>query len=189
MNNEFGRVRIIKEWNCWNNDIHCEEKQIERQGRSLHYPFTFKINEKNMSGIFSSTTDIAYYETTLSSCTCYDFTERQLPCKHIYRLAVELGIIEIFNRPHKFDRETLDKVRVSSDIDNEPEQIKRQNSAMTPTCKPVEIDFENKIASFKGSGKSPYQTTPTSCTCRDFIIRRLPCKHIYRLRYELDNWQ
>ena len=33
------------------------------------------------------------YETTLNSCTCSDFQKRQLPCKHIYKLAMILGEI------------------------------------------------------------------------------------------------
>lgn len=34
------------------------------------------------------------YETTLKHCTCVDFNRRKLPCKHMYRLAMELGIIK-----------------------------------------------------------------------------------------------
>ncbi len=35
------------------------------------------------------------YTVTLSSCTCNDFSRRHLPCKHIYRLAAELGLIDL----------------------------------------------------------------------------------------------
>lgn len=31
------------------------------------------------------------YETALDSCICSDFKKRQLPCKHIYKLAMMLG--------------------------------------------------------------------------------------------------
>lgn len=31
------------------------------------------------------------YTTTLNSCTCPDFTHRHIPCKHMYRIAIELG--------------------------------------------------------------------------------------------------
>lgn len=34
------------------------------------------------------------YETSLKHCTCVDFNRRKLPCKHMYRLAMELGIIK-----------------------------------------------------------------------------------------------
>lgn len=34
------------------------------------------------------------YLTTLGACQCVDFMRRKLPCKHIYRLAIELGEME-----------------------------------------------------------------------------------------------
>ncbi len=183
----YGRCHIIKNWSDWDYSIHCDKSQIDRQGRAMTYPFTFKVNEHTKTARFSSTSSLPYYDTTLSSCTCADFEERKLPCKHIYRLAVELDILEIVRRP-SFNREKLEYVRNSPDIDNEPDQIKRQKSGMSSKCKPIEIDYENETALFSGSSKSPYITTPTTCTCRDFFVRRLPCKHIYRLKYELNNY-
>jgi hypothetical protein len=56
---------------------------------------------------------------------------------------------------------------------------------MDKKCTPTHINYDDKTALFSGSGKNPYTTTTESCTCRDFFVRRLPCKHIYRLRYEL----
>jgi len=35
------------------------------------------------------------YQTTLCSCTCMEFVRFKVPCKHIYRLAMELGIIDL----------------------------------------------------------------------------------------------
>lgn len=32
------------------------------------------------------------YRVTLDSCTCPDFTYRHIPCKHMYRLALEVGL-------------------------------------------------------------------------------------------------
>ena len=34
------------------------------------------------------------YNVTLTSCTCRDFAMRQLPCKHMYKLAQELNIVD-----------------------------------------------------------------------------------------------
>ncbi|GHV35241.1 hypothetical protein FACS18949_12800 [Clostridia bacterium] len=183
---DFGRCRFIGVWTDWENEIHADEAQIGRQGRSMTYPFDFKVNEKTKSARFSSTTDLPFYKTTLNSCNCYDFQERKLPCKHIYRLAVELGLIEIIKRP-TFDKETLESIKESADIDAHPEQVKRQKSAMGSKCAPTDINFVDKTAIFTGSGKIPYTTTTESCTCRDFFVRKLPCKHIYRLRHELSN--
>lgn len=181
-----GRVKFIDKWPDWDDSIHEDEKQIERQGWAMNYPFTFEINKENKCGKFSSTTLVPYYETHLDSCTCNDFIERQKPCKHIYRLAVELGLIEIIKRQGGgYDKKKLDEIKNSDDIDSQPDQLKRQKSALK--CKIIEIDKENKKALFKGSGKNPYETTLDTCTCRDFVVRNLPCKHIYRLRMEFEN--
>ena len=66
------------------------------------------------------------------------------------------------------------------------EQQKRIVTAKKPATTPTLVDHENKSAEFKGSGKAPYITTLDSCTCVDFVRRKLPCKHIYRLALELE---
>jgi hypothetical protein len=69
------------------------------------------------------------------------------------------------------------------------EQINRLLSARRLES-PIEFDYQNKTASFKGTAKDPYLTTLDVCTCTDFIRRKFPCKHIYRLAAdlgELDN--
>ena len=182
----FGRCRIITTWEDWEHSIHNDDAQISRQGCAMTYPMDIiKINEKKKTGRFSGT-NAPYYNTTLSSCTCFDFQTRKLPCKHIYRLAVELNMIEIIKRSG-YDKEKLNEIKKSYNIDTDPEQVKRQNSGMEAKCKPVEINYETKTALFAGSAKEPYSTTIDSCTCRDYFVRRLPCKHIYRLRHELLN--
>lgn len=35
----------------------------------------------------------AVYHTTLNDCTCPDFQRRHQPCKHMYRIALELGLL------------------------------------------------------------------------------------------------
>lgn len=183
---DYGRCHILKNWSDWDVSIHTDEAQIARQGRAMTYPFDFEVNRDTKTARFSSTSILPYYNTSLTNCDCLDFQARKLPCKHIYRLAVELGIIEIIKRPSGgYDKANLDRIRASSDIDNDPEQIKRQKSGMDKKCTPTTINYENMTAVFSGSGKRPYETTIDSCTCRDFFVRKLPCKHIYRLRYEL----
>lgn len=184
----FGRCRIIKTWSNWEQEIHNDKAQVARQGRAITYPFSFEVNDINNTARFSSTSALPYYDTTLADCTCLDFQERKLPCKHIYRLAVELSIIEIVKRHSGgggYDLAALNEIKKSSDVDADPEQVKRQKSGMDKKCTPTTIDYDAKTATFAGSGKSPYTTTFESCTCRDYFVRRLPCKHIYRLRYEL----
>lgn len=183
MEKTIGRCRFIKMWPAWDDSIHNDEAQIARQGRAMTYPFSFEVNESNETAIFSSTSDLPYYDTSLKACSCYDFQGRKLPCKHMYRLAAELGIIEIIKRP-SFDKNALDEIKSSQDIDSTPDQLKRQKSA--EKCKPLSIDYEKQTGVFSGSGKAPYETTMNSCTCRDYFVRKLPCKHIYRLRSEIE---
>ena len=184
---EFGRVRLLQEWTDWDNELHEEQEQINRQGWSMNYPFTFRIKENAQTGKFSSSLG-GNYKTTLTECTCGDYAERGKPCKHIYRLAHELKIIEIFKRPtgsgspEEFQKGILDVVN-SGDVDSHPEQVKRQLSAAK--CKIIELDPIEQTAIFAGSGKTPYTTSASKCSCRDYSVRRLPCKHIYRLRQEL----
>lgn len=67
-----------------------------------------------------------------------------------------------------------------------PEQIKRITSAKSTKTTPNTINAELQTGEFPGSGKKPYIATLDSCTCMDFIHRKLPCKHMYRLAIELD---
>lgn len=183
--NTYGRCRFLGEWPEWTKSVHEEDSQITRQGRSMTYPFDFDIDFDNETGEFSSTSDLPFYSTSLARCNCYDFQERHLPCKHMYRLAVELGVIEIIRRP-SFDKAKVEEIKSCGDIDSQPDQIKRKEKAKEAKCAPASVDFEARTAVFAGSGKKPYETTEDSCTCRDFFTRRLPCKHIYRLRMELE---
>lgn len=186
---DYGRCRILSTWVDWDYAIHTNEAQIGRQGRAMTYPFSFKLNKKDKSARFSSTSDLPYYETTLTTCDCYDFQRRKLPCKHIYRLAVELKIIEIIRRASRpsFNKELVAEVRESVDVDIHPEQIKRQKSAMDKKCTPSEINYDNKAAIFLGSGKSPYTTTTETITILDdFINDKLEKPH-KKYNGKLDN--
>ena len=83
------------------------------------------------------------------------------------------------------NKNILAEIYASDDMDNHPEQLKRIKSAQSKKTTPNSIDKDNQTGIFPGSGKNPYETTLHSCTCRDFVVRHLPCKHIYRLRMEL----
>ena len=195
---DFGRCHIINEWLEWDYSIHADEAQISRQGRAMNYPFQFKIDKEAKTAQFSSSSSLPYYTTSLSSCDCSDFQERKLPCKHIYRLAVELEIITIIKRvssktgkhtgnPTRHYLDEDGEIIDNKDIDNHFEQLKRQKDALDDKYIPIEINYDTKKAIFKGSDQKPYETTIDTCTCRDYFIRRLPCKHIYRLRNELES--
>ncbi len=66
------------------------------------------------------------------------------------------------------------------EIHNDPEQIKRIDDSFLTVLTNVNAAEETAKA------ENGYTTTLTKCTCGDFIKRHKPCKHMYRLAYELD---
>ncbi|ONI44728.1 hypothetical protein AN641_01100 [Candidatus Epulonipiscioides gigas] len=65
--------------------------------------FDSVINDKNQKGVYKS--DINTYNTTLTSCNCAYFDVNNTPCKHMYNLAIELGIL---NKDYKLTNYTGD---------------------------------------------------------------------------------
>lgn len=79
-------------WNKWYN-VHNDEDQVKRFSLAKKGECTpSKISNKDRLGNFIGSKG-AIYATTLNNCSCVDFNRRKLPCKHMYRLAIELGLI------------------------------------------------------------------------------------------------
>lgn len=79
-------------WLSWG-DIHTNENQLKRLESAKGIACTpVNMDPKTYLGIFQGKK--VRYETSLTECECFDFQQNTLPCKHIYRLALELGIIE-----------------------------------------------------------------------------------------------
>lgn len=80
-------------------DFHCTDRQYERFRRACSDNATGKIisldRKKMCCKICSSVDTSKIYKVTLNKCECEDFSKSTLglPCKHIYKLALELGII------------------------------------------------------------------------------------------------
>lgn len=68
----------LKEWNAQRQND-CTIKQLDKLNR--YALFSGKQGKP--------------YRTTLISCTCPDFKERKLPCKHMYKLAQSLELIDL----------------------------------------------------------------------------------------------
>lgn len=60
---------------------------------------------------------------------------------------------------------------------------RRQRSYETT---PIYISINDLNGKFLGSEGEVYDTTLTSCDCMDFLRQGIPCKHIYRLFYDLE---
>ena len=90
-----------------------------------------------------------------------------------------------------YKREHLDAIASMEDMHSHKEQIDRQKRARETKCTPLSVDKENRKGTFRSSRGKPYSTNVISeftynCTCKDFGMRGLPCKHIYRLWHEFD---
>lgn len=74
-------------------DLHSTPEQLQRQDR-LSGLRVVQVDRVSKTGVvFSTGKDAPYsYRTSLTTCHCSDFLQRQLPCRHIYRLANELGV-------------------------------------------------------------------------------------------------
>lgn len=70
---------------------------------------------------------------------------------------------------------------------NHKDQYKlvRQERACKASLTPLDLDIKKGIAHFRGAAQD-YKTTLSTCECMDFQRHALPCKHMYRLAYELD---
>lgn len=91
-----------------------------------------EFDRDNKSAVFSG--DHGVYETHLDHCTCADFGIQQrkgknLPCKHILRLAMELRLIDL---PFKTDASKVREPVRKTDYDPLPVAVAAMES--TPGC-------------------------------------------------------
>ncbi|WP_293726911.1 SWIM zinc finger family protein [uncultured Phascolarctobacterium sp.] len=78
----------------WDASIHSKTDQIKRINTSK------QIKSKNVVDLDAqcqtariSGSSGELYEVTLDHCTCFDFDAKRGPCKHIYKLADEMGLL------------------------------------------------------------------------------------------------
>lgn len=83
--------------NGYGENFHCSDEQLKRFQRACSgdtIGAVSSLNKKKLCAkIKSSYKPDTIYSTCLSDCTCPDFQQRKLPCKHMYKLALELGVI------------------------------------------------------------------------------------------------
>lgn len=99
----------------WNDDVHNDYEQIKR------IAFMQRIKSENVTVFADNTARIVgtdgVYKVTLDSCTCYDFESRHLPCKHMYKLASELGYLTDLPKPDRKAAKAF-KDNISTEIDH-----------------------------------------------------------------------
>ena len=78
----------------WDSYIHKNPEQLKRRiSAGKIKDSDIKLDTVHRSAVIHGSSEEPY-SVTLESCTCYDFLSRNLPCKHIYRLAQELDCLD-----------------------------------------------------------------------------------------------
>jgi len=80
-------------WDIWDESIHSKPVQVSKQKKAATSdckPVFF--DSKNNCGSFIGSKPGKSYSTSLIDCTCVSFAREKKPCKHMYRLAHELGV-------------------------------------------------------------------------------------------------
>lgn len=111
-------------WLQWS-DNHLLPDQVKRQHSAAGIKLTpLSLNSESCSAIFKGSG--GKYTATLCFCDCTDFRRRKLPCKHMYRLAHELGIFHLPDNVAKSTAPPLNKdeaLKLLQSSLNEDEQI------------------------------------------------------------------
>lgn len=91
MENNKTAIEIWEE--AWEKEIHTTDYALKRIETAKSAKLTpIKIDTQDFFGYFQGSH--GRYETFLDHCPCGDFRRSKLPCKHIYRLAIELGLMD-----------------------------------------------------------------------------------------------
>lgn len=122
--------------------------------------------------------DLDHHNSSSDALACAKIALNACNCLNLKRITDCFDLLDMQSTFETFEyvRDFWDEQ--GFEVHSTEDQIKRQKSA-AKVC--VEsLDIENKIAVING-----YDVTLCSCTCRDYSVRRLPCKHMYRLAIEL----
>lgn len=86
--NDFAKIG----WNKWDADVHEKNGQLKRLERATVYGSGMRLLQYNsLRGIAKIKGDSgSIYLTSGERCSCPDYRERLLPCKHMYKLCVLL---------------------------------------------------------------------------------------------------
>ena len=160
-----------EKWDAWG-DIHTDPDQQKRIARAYKADCTpLSISEEDCTGIFQGSH--GRYATTLTDCNCVDFKRRKIPCKHMYRLAIDLGLFgnksqaksdQFARKVPKGEREEL-AISMISRIENYPDEIQVE-------IKKILLDYlyhNHKPAYYEDARK-------LFCTVEDGLFQGDPCR-------------
>lgn len=194
----------LTNWNFADEEANSTPGLINRQ-KSARNLIVLGLNDVERRGRFLDPERNIESTASLEACDCRDFlfvgkaTRKSFqPCKHIYRLAMELGVLE----PRYWDhaaREAQRLVTLSQQKQREearlralgrdgrewggwPAALHRSGLQLNRQYRAYFIVDDEEERAVQSDGcwhVHEYQVQLDSCNCPDFMDRRLPCKHIY----------
>ena len=105
--NDIEHTLLISETQKVSND---EEQSLMNASDSIHQLAPQRARQRRANSVIFAEIDYehgtgialgnskTFYNVTLYSCTCRDYFTRRLPCKHMYKLASELGKFKLDNK-------------------------------------------------------------------------------------------
>ena len=184
----------LGKWDFGDQEINTKTQQVNRQKSAIKLK-VIELDKAEGTGVFWDKRN-GEVKASLTSCECNDFNfsgksprKTFAPCMHIYRLAIEMELMVpvYFDSKEKKRRE---EIKFLQEKRKDPTQWgewnfkihlynvqkKRQASAYDIKDESHSINMGYKSGVIHG-----YDTTLGTCTCPDYMERKLPCKHIYCL--------
>lgn len=147
-------------WRKWPSSFLNSAEQASRRKRS-HLVNLASLDRDKARATFVSTSSWGQnvYTTSLDMCTCPDFENRQMPCKHIFRLANELGLFqpEEFEpgeddytlHPSKNNYGLTFKINIEDSFDTDKNEVAEDIASTSTTANDdiVHIETEHEVPS------------------------------------------
>ena len=186
---------MLINWNFQDESVNSTTPQINRQ-KSARNLAVLQFDPSEPRAVFFDPKRKERHTATLTECDCSDFTRLQVPkpCMHVYRLAIELGLIEAKYLDHSARRSlavTLwhEETRRLQRLALDPKQwggwakeIHASGIQHTRQYRAYFIYDDERDAVRKTANGwliHDYSVNLDHCVCPDFLDRNLPCKHIY----------
>lgn len=74
-------------WDIWDASVHAAAGQADRIRRAVTQDIRIKKYSGGLATVRGTGGDL--YSVSFGGCSCEDFQRRGLPCKHVYKLAIE----------------------------------------------------------------------------------------------------
>jgi hypothetical protein len=193
----------LANWDYGNEALNSTTQQINRQKSARHLEI-LQFDPSEPRAVFYDHKRKRANMATLTVCDCNDFNRQTSskivkPCMHIYRLAIEIGLIEPkyfgwqaqFVIAAKLSREETERLQR---LPLDPSQwggwtsaihdsgIQRNRQYRAYLIRDTEIEAINETSAHQRPCSwhiHGYKVMLDSCSCLDFLKRKLPCKHIY----------